>query len=89
MGTKGTQKATDSETQRRSRKLMGKTSWFKARREGREPPRRETQRHRQITDGRIAPEKQMCERRPNTILFVERTIGGKLASMLRETERDI
>ena len=80
--------AAETESLRRSKKLLGKTSWFKTRRSGVAQDQA-----RGAGAGRMRPDTAQHEpptlnRRPNTVLFVERTEGGALIAALRSQETD-
>ena len=73
------------------KKLTGKTSWFKQ--------RRETKTAGQTGQVRTGgPKRPQCdkqddrptiERRPDTVMFVERTPGGVLINKLRAQEKEL
>ena len=79
----------DTEESRREKKLTGKTSWFRKR----HTHTVNTQRPRAQSSKKAAHKhigaKPLCERRPNTVLFVDRTRGGHLITELRKQEAEV
>ena len=81
--------AGETEDSRRIKKLVGKTSWYKTRRGTVDRQPSNTDRHeRQKNVPRDRPTTTI-EKRPDTVMFVERTAGGALITALRAQEREL
>ena len=87
--TKIHREACETEGSRRTKKLVGKTSWFKKRRgtEDRQQSNQDRNERHQPRDR--DRQKKLFERRPDTVMFVDRTKGGALATALRAKEREL
>ena len=84
--------AGETEESRRIKKLVGKTSWYKTRRGTGDRHPSNTDRHdKRNKEPRDKPDKPTptIERRPDTVMFVERTAGGALITALRAQEREL
>ena len=84
-------KSTETEVQRRRKKLTGRTNWYKIKRQNQnrqKPNTREKGKkgdRKETGKGRVTTENKT----PSSVLFMERTEEGKLATELKEKEREI
>ena len=86
----------DTEKERHRKKILGKSTWFKKKRDNKEQVRTDntgekdkTNRKRKRKETTDKTEKDNADREPTTVLFVPRTKGGKLAQLLKDKEREL
>lgn len=81
----------DTQQLRRMKKLLGKTTWFrfKEKEEGREVETHQRHPTKNNWRGPVGKNTKIHHQQPSSVLFVERTRGGELASKLKEVEEEI
>lgn len=84
-------KSTEKEVQRRRKKLTGRTNWYKIKRQNQNRQKQNTREkgkkgdRKETGKGRVTTENKT----PSSVLFMERTEEGKLATEVKEKEREI
>lgn len=79
----------ETSEQRELNKLIGKSTWFKKSRNLDTKRKQLTKKKPQAKKMRQKPKPEQPKKTPASIIFVKRTPGGKLATDLKQVERDL